>query len=114
MDDGVHWTEGTSTFTQYLADPGHPAVEPRVPLLLHLLLEEEVDLVIVGAVSVGDGEGADEGRLWAEEEKVSEGATARQRDRLRLTVEPVVVGGFSPQVEVRRPEDPSVSAHEVH
>lgn len=50
----------------HLAHTCHPAIDTPVPLAgLHCsLLEEEVDLVIIGAVGVGDGEGAHKLRLW--------------------------------------------------
>lgn len=55
----------------HLADSSHTAVDPLVPLAgLHRpLLEEEVELVVVQAASVGDGEGANELWLWQEEEE---------------------------------------------
>lgn len=52
----------TYRFRVYLADSSHAAVNPLVPLagLRRPLPEEQVDLVVVRAVGVGDGEGAHE------------------------------------------------------
>lgn len=49
---------------RYLADSGHAAVHPLVPLpgLHRPLLEEEVDFIIVRAARVRDGEGAH--KIW--------------------------------------------------
>lgn len=51
---------------RYLADSGHAAVHPLVPLpgLHRPLLEEEVDFIIVRAARVRDGEGAHKIWLW--------------------------------------------------
>lgn len=57
-----------------LADPGHPGVDvPPLPLpaLQGRLTEEDVDLVVMRVVGVGDGEGADERGLCEQQHGIA-------------------------------------------
>ena len=69
------WGGQTPTWLRTdLADPGHPGVDVSplpLPALQGRLTEEDVDLVVVWVVGVGDGKGTDERGLCGQQHGIA-------------------------------------------